>query len=166
MTFKDYLTEVKRSPTRATKLGKYLVTREKRRMKEEGHGPEAIKNNNKFHLPAWHNRTFKPDDEHDDNAFADSWTHAENRFGKRAKNIKSVKVRDLLKHNHQGISFDGSSKINYKMKDKTPINVARSRKTGEMDVVDGFHRLASHWLQGKKTIKANLQDVGRGKKKK
>lgn len=159
------LDEVARSPERATKLGKYLVDRANRQRLKDGHNTTS----NKFDLPAYHKNTFAHnyEDDHDDKAFGNAYTNAYSVFRKRKKNIQDVSVKDVLKHNSQPITFDHEHKgSNYKMHDKKPINIARSRKTGNLEVIDGYHRLAAHWLQGKETIKANLQDVGYGKRKK
>lgn len=166
LSFKQYILEVTRSKERAAKLGDYLVKRENKRSKA---------NRDVFHLPAWHHM-HKPGHEHDledtdkdTESFSKAYTYAHSVFKKRKKNVVDVPVKDLLKRNWQGVNFDGKYALKAKdhgFQDKRPINVARSRETGKMEMIDGFHRLASHWLQGKTHVKANVQDVGRGKKKK
>ena len=160
LTFKQFLLEVHRDKERAAKLGEYLVKRENRR------NPDRKGWHDKFDLPAWHHERWRPDDDHDDEAFSKAYTYAHSTFKRRKKNIQDVPVKDLLKHNWQPVNFNKDYALKHKDKDERPMNVARSRKTGELDVVDGYHRLAWAWLQGKSHIKANLQDVGRKGKKK
>ena len=166
LKFRQWLNEVSRDPQRAAKLGDYLAKREARRNPPS----EGQSKSPRFHLPAWHkigtnNKDLETSD-HDDKHFSAAWTNAHRVFSKRKKNIVDVPVKDLLSRNWQGIDFSGKYALTAKdhgFQDRRPINVARSRQSGKLEMVDGFHRLANNWLQGRQTIKANLQDVGRSK---
>lgn len=158
--FSIFLLEaIKRSPERAAKLGEYLVKRENRRRENK---------RDTFQLPAWHKNTYTDnyEDPHDDKYFDKAWTSAHNYFRKRKKNIEKLPIKDLLKKNWQPVSFNRDYFLKHKIHDNKPINVARSRKTGNTEIINGYHRLAAKWLQGHTHIDANVQDVGYGKRKK
>lgn len=136
-TRRDLKETVYKSPReRALALGSYLV---KRYAREAPHMAPG-----KFEIGKYGRHYDDPEDErHDDEAFSQSWTYAHNRFRKRKPNIVDMPVRDLLKHNVQVVDFDPKYASDHKDKDDRPINVARSRRTGRDDVIDGFHRLAT-----------------------
>lgn len=153
-TFDQFVTEVKRSPERAAKLGDYLAARHiKRDFKY--HAKRDWPTTGRVSL-ADHIQGRYDYEGSDDAALEKGYTHADRLFRKKKwRNIQKIPLKNIrMMQGHA--DFSGNYYLKHKQDVPRPINVIQT-SDHLYHIIDGHHRYLEARLRGDTHIEANVQ---------